>query len=66
MFDEYFNDLRTAWQAEVEATLQAATVTVPRDTWMHCGGRQGIHTEKLGPLLAEMQFLQRAYPNSTW
>jgi len=66
MFDEYFNNLQPAWQAEIEATLNLATLTVPHDTWMHRGGRQGIHTEKLGPLLAEMQFLQRAYPKAAW
>ncbi len=30
------------------------------------GGRQGVHTEHLGYLLAEMQFLQRAYPGASW
>jgi ring-1,2-phenylacetyl-CoA epoxidase subunit PaaC len=33
---------------------------------MHSGGKKGIHSESLGFILAEMQFLQRAYPDATW
>jgi ring-1,2-phenylacetyl-CoA epoxidase subunit PaaC len=36
------------------------------DEWMQKGGKQGVHSEHLGYLLAEMQFLQRAYPAATW
>jgi ring-1,2-phenylacetyl-CoA epoxidase subunit PaaC len=35
-------------------------------TFMHTGGKTGFHTEAMGPLLAELQFMQRAYPNSSW
>ncbi|MEO0319160.1 MAG: phenylacetate-CoA oxygenase subunit PaaI, partial [Pseudomonadota bacterium] len=38
----------------------------PVDAWMQSGGKQGRHTEHLGYLLAEMQFLQRAYPGAQW
>lgn len=58
--------LRPRWQAEIEATFARATLAVPTDAWMQHGGKQGIHTEKLGTLLAEMQFLQRAYPGAQW
>lgn len=59
--------LQAPWQHHVAEILQRATLTVPPlNAWMQKGGKQGIHTEKLGFLLAEMQFLQRAYPNSTW
>ena len=36
------------------------------DAFMQQGGKQGVHTEHLGHLLAEMQFLQRAYPGAQW
>jgi ring-1,2-phenylacetyl-CoA epoxidase subunit PaaC len=58
--------LRAAWDAAVDATLARATLTRPADGWMQSGGRTGRHTEHLGHLLAELQFLQRAYPGATW
>jgi ring-1,2-phenylacetyl-CoA epoxidase subunit PaaC len=62
--------LRPAWDADVDAVLAEATLARPADTWMQGtdarGGRQGVHTEHLGYLLAEMQFLQRAYPDARW
>jgi len=39
---------------------------VPRDDWSASGGRQGLHTEHMGRLLAELQFVQRAYPGQKW
>jgi ring-1,2-phenylacetyl-CoA epoxidase subunit PaaC len=36
------------------------------DAWMQRGGKQGRHSERLGFILAEMQFLQRAYPGAAW
>lgn len=58
--------LRDPWLAHVTATFSHATLTVPQGTWMQKGGKQGQHTEHLGYLLAEMQFLQRAYPGAKW
>jgi len=58
--------LREPWIEQVRKTLNEATLQIPSGTWMQRGGRQGIHTEKLGYLLAEMQFLQRAYPGARW
>lgn len=55
-----------AWRVEVEATLARATLAVPTEPWMQQGGKRGIHSEKMGVLLAEMQFLQRAYPGARW
>ena len=54
------------WLAQVTEVLRAATLTLPDGTWMQQGGKQGQHTEHLGYLLAEMQFLQRAYPGAQW
>jgi ring-1,2-phenylacetyl-CoA epoxidase subunit PaaC len=58
--------LRPAWQRRVEAVLREATLPVPEMGFTHRGGRRGVHTEHLGHLLAEMQFLQRAYPGLQW
>lgn len=59
-------DLQTPWREEVSATLAVATLELPASAWMQKGGKQGVHSEKLGHLLAEMQFLQRAYPGAQW
>jgi len=62
--------LQAPWRAGVAAVCADATLTVPAGEWMqggrNRGGKQGVHTEHLGHLLAEMQFLQRAYPGATW
>ena len=58
--------LRDPWFAHVTEIFRSATLAVPQGTWMQKGGKQGRHTEHLGYLLAEMQFLQRAYPGAKW
>lgn len=58
--------VREPWLQQVTSVFRAATLVVPSGTWMHQGGKQGRHTEHLGYLLAEMQFLQRAYPGAKW
>ncbi len=56
--------VKQAWQQEVEAVLAEATLQVPKTTWMQTGGKKGIHTEHLGFILADLQFLRRAYPDA--
>jgi ring-1,2-phenylacetyl-CoA epoxidase subunit PaaC len=62
--------LREPWIAHVRDVLEEATLTVPDDAaanhLAYRGGRQGRHTEALGYVLAEMQYLPRAYPGATW
>lgn len=58
--------LREPWLSHVSQVFRTATLTLPTGTWMQKGGKQGQHTEHLGYLLAEMQFLQRAYPGAKW
>ena len=58
--------LRSRWDALVTPVLEEATLKRPPDTWSVDGGRDGIHTEHLGHLLAELQFLQRTYPGLQW
>ncbi|TFW10701.1 phenylacetate-CoA oxygenase subunit PaaI [Massilia arenosa] len=60
-------DLRAAFLHHVAEIFEEATLTMPApDAWMHSGGKTGCHTEHLGYILAEMQFLQRAYPGAEW
>ncbi|MEH6646580.1 MAG: 1,2-phenylacetyl-CoA epoxidase subunit PaaC [Sulfitobacter sp.] len=59
--------LRADWLASVQATLTEATLRIPEDNFAHKGGRNGVrHTEHLGHMLTQMQWLQRAYPGATW
>ena len=59
-------DLRESWNDYLAAAIAEATLTMPDAEWMASGGKQGIHSEHLGFLLADMQFLQRAYPGASW
>lgn len=58
--------LRSGWNETVAETLAAATLSVPAGEVNVSGGRSGIHTDDLGFLLAELQFMQRAYPGLQW
>jgi ring-1,2-phenylacetyl-CoA epoxidase subunit PaaC len=59
--------LRAAFLQHVSEVFAEATLTMPSpDAYMQRGGKQGRHTERLGFVLAEMQFLQRAYPGVEW
>ena len=58
--------LRPAWDVLVGDVLAEATLAIPRNGFVHRGGRSGRHTEHLGHMLAQMQFLQRAYPDASW
>ncbi len=53
-------------EQKVADILTKATLTIPTDDWAQKGGKTGLHTEYLGYILAEMQFLQRAYPGLEW
>jgi ring-1,2-phenylacetyl-CoA epoxidase subunit PaaC len=59
-------DMKPAWEAHVVATLAEATIAAPEQAYIQRGGKRGVHSEHLGYILAEMQFLQRAYPGAEW
>jgi len=59
-------DLREAWQAEFGAVLAAAGLELPAERAFRSTGKVGRHSEHLGYVIAEMQFLQRAYPGGVW
>lgn len=58
--------IRPVWEHSIDEVLAEATLTRPRASWMQTGGRSGKHSEHLGHILAELQFLQRAYPDARW
>lgn len=58
--------LRPSWEATVDSVLTEATLQRPADPYQATGGRRGVHTEHLGHLLAEMQWMQRTYPGLEW
>ena len=58
--------LKDSWVKHVSAILREATLDVPTTMYTHTGGRNGIHSENLGHILAEMQFLPHAYPDAKW
>ena len=61
------NQLRIAFDAHVGAVMADATLTIPDSTFAHKGGKSGFqHTEHLGHILTQMQWLQRAYPGASW
>jgi len=60
------NGIKTLWTNRVNDVLQEATLAKPSGTWMQDGGKDGRHTEQLGYILAELQFMQRAYPGMKW
>ena len=60
------SNIKNDWLGKIKAVLKEATLEMPEDGWMQSGGKNGIHTEHLGYILAEMQFMQRAYPGLEW
>ncbi len=60
------DEIHTLWKRDVAATVKEATLVLPEDQSMASGGKQGKHSEHLGFLLAEMQYLQRSFPGATW
>ena len=54
------------WDKKVNEILDKAKLNKPEDCYMQTGSKKGLHTEHLGHLLSDMQFLQRAYPNAKW
>ena len=58
--------LAAGWRETVNEVFARATLSLPRDGWMQAGGRHGRHSEHLGHLLAELQYMQRAFPGAKW
>ena len=58
--------LKKDWDKLVDETLIKAKLKRPEDGYMMTGSKKGIHTEMLGKILSEMQYLPRAYPDAKW
>jgi ring-1,2-phenylacetyl-CoA epoxidase subunit PaaC len=65
-FDLDMDVLKSAWQQTLSPVFDDATLTMPTTAGFQRGGKEGRHTEYMGYLLAEMQYLQRAHPNAVW
>ena len=60
------SELKGKWKTHIMDVLAEAKLVVPTDAYMQTGSKKGIHTEYLGYILADMQYLQRAYPDAKW
>ena len=60
------SEIKKLWGQHLTEIFAEATLIVPDTKWQQKGGRTGVHTEHLGYLLTEMQFMQRAYPGMKW
>lgn len=58
--------VKARWDVTVSTVLDEATLRRPAEGYAHKGGKRGLHTEHLGRILAELQFLQRAHPGAVW
>lgn len=61
-----WTELRAPWRVDMQQIFEAAQLQMPADTPFLSKGKTGTHSEHMGPLLAEMQSLQRAYPGGVW
>jgi len=57
---------QVGWQRLISDVLDDARLSIPEDPYQRSGGRRGFHSEHLGHLLAEMQWMQRSYPGLEW
>jgi ring-1,2-phenylacetyl-CoA epoxidase subunit PaaC len=60
------SELLADWLTDMEAILSAAHLTAPAPSTFRSTGKRGVHTEHMGRILAEMQYLQRAFPGGAW
>ena len=58
--------LKDAWMEKVSSVFDEATLSIPENIFQQMGGKNGVHSEKLGYILAELQYLQRVYPGAEW
>ncbi len=65
-FGVNLNDIKSERETKIREVLNEATLTIPDSAYNHTGGKEGKHTEYLGYILADLQFLQRAYPGNEW
>ena len=59
-------EVKAIWLETIKTVFSEATLQIPTNNWQFEGGRKGVHSEHLGYLLADLQYMQRAYPNMKW
>jgi len=60
------SELKDRYYKEISDTLAKATLNIPEESYFQNGGKKGIHSEHMGYILADMQYMQRTYPNMKW
>lgn len=60
------SDLRSVWDQTITSVFDEATISIPANNWKFEGGRKGRHSEHMGYILSDLQYMQRAYPNMEW
>jgi ring-1,2-phenylacetyl-CoA epoxidase subunit PaaC len=58
--------LKEPWMTKLKEVFSGATLTIPEKAFMQTGGKEGKHTEYLGFILTELQYMQRVYPGAEW
>ena len=58
--------LKYEWSKKVKVVFDEATLAIPLGVFMQTGGKTGTHTEHLGYILSDLQYMQRAYPGCDW
>ncbi len=61
-----FKALNENWLAKLQLLLAEARIPIPENTYFQTGGKTGTHTEHLGFILTDLQYMQRTYPNCEW
>jgi ring-1,2-phenylacetyl-CoA epoxidase subunit PaaC len=60
------SSLKNPYYSHVSSVLEESQLSVPDNTYFQKGGKNGVHTEYMGYILSELQYMQRTYPNMTW
>ena len=58
--------LKEDYNKKINSILEEATLEIPQVEYFQKGGKLGIHSEHMGYLLSDLQYMQRTYPNMTW
>lgn len=58
--------MKTDYYNRVHEVLKEATLDIPETNWFQSGGKKGVHSEHMGYILTQLQYMQRAYPNMSW
>ena len=58
--------LKSDYYKTVNTILEESTLQIPTIEYFQKGGKNGVHSEHMGYILTELQYIQRTYPNMTW